>query len=127
MKLLFSIFLFSLITIASLSASEQQRKAAVTSYTKSTPQVFGVFVKGLICESCGIGIKKKVTNLPFVDTSKLDKGVKVDVSKQLLLIAAKPKTKVQYATISQAIKQAGYTPVSFYVTKNGKITSFSAK
>jgi hypothetical protein len=103
------------------SARASQAKAVVKA------DIVGLYVKGFICKSCGIGMKKKIANLKFLDTSKLSKGIKVDVPNQLLFLAITKGMQPDFAAINQAVENAGYDPITYYFLKSGKFTTKAAK
>ena len=43
-------------------------------------------VKGLVCSSCGIGIKIGIRKIEGVDLNLFDRGVKLDSSNQYVLV-----------------------------------------
>jgi len=86
-----------------------------------------IYTKGLICKSCGIGIRKQLGKLAQLDKTKLNKGVSFDLGTQLVTIALKPNQSLSTQTVAEAIKKAGYTPVKAYTVKNGKVVSTPIK
>ena len=89
--------------------------------------VIALYVKGLICESCGLGIKVKSKKLPFIDKKQFSKGVKVDAENQLVYLAIKKNERADKEAIKTAITKAGYVPVTFFELKNGKVQLQQAK
>ena len=136
MKKLF-IALMSLITLTSLSyadltkhaaeISEKEREKAALANLKSSPNTVQIFTKGLICESCGLGIRKKLQKLKFVDTSKPKKGIVMDVKSQLISLSLKQGESPNLVAIKKAIKGAGYDPITLYELKAKKLKSVSLK
>jgi hypothetical protein len=58
-----------------------------------------------------------------VDQSQLTKGVDLDVHKQLVLVAFKPGAAIDVDGVREAIYNAGYDPVHYYIwTEMGGIT-----
>ena len=49
-----------------------------------------VNVHGIVCSFCAKGVTKKVSKLPFIDKSKYNKGVKVEIEDQKVTIAVLP-------------------------------------
>ena len=89
-----------------------------------------MYVRGLICESCGLGVRNKLQRLDFVDTKKPKKGITLDVKSQLTSISIKKGKKADFKAIVKAIKGAGYDPVTLYELGTGsklKVTSLEAK
>ena len=83
-----------------------------------------VRVNGLVCESCAIVLRKKVSKLDAVDTKKLKKGLSMDVYKMLLYVALKEGKSPAPAELRKAIEDAGYEgTLILYQEQNGKITS----
>ena len=80
-----------------------------------------VYTKGLVCESCALGIRKKVQRLDFVDTKKPSKGVVLDVRSQLVSISLKNGAVINKAELTKAIKGAGYEPLTLFKLENGKV------
>ena len=61
-----------------------------------------VNVKGLICPSCAIGIKK------HLDKTKKVKSIKLDINKQLTIITELKDKTITDKEIEIAIENAGY-------------------
>ena len=70
-------------------APESTRKAAALDILKKTPDAVLVYAQGLCCQSCGIGVRKKVGKLDFVDVFRFNTGVELHVQTQLATIAIK--------------------------------------
>lgn len=94
--------------------SPEQLAEAVDTRLSTLDGGVAVWVKGMICQSCGIGIRKKVSKLDFVDKAQLEKGVEMDVERMLLYVATKDGASVNPDELARAIKKAGYLPVSFF-------------
>ena len=129
-------FLTSIITLFSLFAfaqaqdkqiyseiSEKKREAAALTALKSTPDIVMVYAKGMCCESCGIGIRKKLQKLDFVDTKRFNKGIGLDPKTQLVTIAMKKGAKADGKAIHKAVQQAGYDAMKLYELVGGKLKS----
>lgn len=99
----------------------ENRLVAAQHVLAQADQVITLYVKGLCCPSCAIGIRKKVSVLEFVDTARLDKGVTLDTKTQLATIAVKEEAAVNTPALAQAIRDAGYTPFHLYTLENGKL------
>ncbi len=102
-------------------APESTRKAAALDILKKTPDAVLVYAQGLCCQSCGIGVRKKVGKLDFVDVFRFNTGVELHVQTQLATIAIKKGKKAQSNALSKAIDDAGYAPVNLYKLKRGKL------
>jgi copper chaperone CopZ len=102
-------------------APEAERKAIALDLLKKSPNAVLIYAKGLCCQSCGIGVRKKVTQLTFVDQTRYNSGVELHPKSQLATIAIKAKQSANPKELSKAIDDAGYDPVSIYSLKGGKL------
>jgi len=132
-KLLISLIVTVLATSISLAdiknhateISEHAREKVALAKLKSSPNTVQVYAKGLICESCGLGVRKKLQKLKFVDTSKPKKGIVMDVKSQLVSITLKQRQSADEEAIKKAIKGAGYDPMYLYELDGKKLKSVS--
>lgn len=91
------------------------------SFLPAMAQDYVVHVNGMVCEFCSLGVSKKVSRLPFIDRSRFDKGVQVDIENQMVTIAVKPDTKLDIDALFKAIESGGYKPVEiFEITPEGE-------
>lgn len=97
-------------------SSQKDRYHKIKDYLKS-PNVAVAHVDGLICPSCAIGIRKYASKLSFIDTSAKERGLKLDVNHQLVVMSLKPGEEVNPLAIASAVRKAGYKPVEFYQMK----------
>lgn len=100
-------------------ASEEIRRAAAEQRLAETPDVAVVYVRGLCCLSCAIGIRTKVKKLDFVDRQRLEQGVELDVRTQLVTVAIQPNEPIDPSALAVAIERAGYEPERLYQLQEG--------
>jgi len=127
-------FLLSIFALTSLAMATQARSAdtgdtseardqAAKEMVENHPNYLAVHTKGLVCSSCGIGLRIHTSKLEGVDKSQLTKGVDLDVEKQLVLVAFKPDASIDVDGVREAIYNAGFDPVHYYLwTEMGGIT-----
>jgi copper chaperone CopZ len=110
-------------------ASEQTRRVAAKQKLQAQPDVALLYVKGLCCASCAIGIRKKVAKLDFVDKKQFKKGVELDAKTQLVTIGLRKGKTVDNKALAKAIEDAGYDPVHLYALTGDAVTTkpFAAK
>ena len=101
--------------------TEKERAKAALTALQSAPETIQIYTKGLICESCGIGVRKKLQRLDFVDTKQPKKGIIMDVKTQLVKVSLKKGAAFQPAAIKKAIKGAGYDPMTLYYLAPNKV------
>ncbi len=112
-----------LLALSSLGATEKEspdvnepiRFAAAEAYLKENPKHLAVYTKGLVCSSCGIGLRIHLSRLKEIDSEKYTKGILLDAPMQLLVIAFKPGTDIDISRIQKAIDKAGYDVGHYYL------------
>ena len=109
-------------------AKQEVRNVAAAKLLKERKDVSLLYVKGLVCHSCAIGIRVKVGKLPFVDSTRYKRGIDMDTKTQLLTIALLPGAKANAGELDKAITNAGYEPVEWYSIEDGKLeaTAFAS-
>ena len=121
-------FLAALLIAAPLHAQKHQplvspetRLEAAQSYLGNQPTQIGIYAKGFVCSSCGIGLRIHLSKLNGIDKKQFKKGVFLDASKQLLIVALQPDARPEISAIRQAIENAGYDPSLYYLWKDEKL------
>lgn len=109
-------------------AKQEVRNVAAVKLLKEHKDMSLVYVKGLVCPSCAIGIRVKVGKLPFVDSTRYKRGIDMDTKTQLLTIALLPGAKANAGELDKAITDAGYEPAEWYSLEDGKLkaTAFAS-
>ena len=102
-------------------AKQEVRDIAAKAMLKERKNITLLYVKGLVCPSCAIGIRVKVSKLPFVDITRYKRGVDMDVKSQLLTIALLPNVKTDTRNIEKAVSNAGYEVLEWYSMEGGKL------
>ena len=106
---------------ASPEAPEAERQTAALEILKTTPDAILVYAEGLCCQSCGIGVRKKVGALDFVDVARFNKGVELHPRTQLATVAIKKGKRAKGSALANAVDAAGYDPVNLYEWRSGKL------
>ena len=120
-QFLLSIFALSSLAMAAqvrsteVGDSSELRDQAAKEMVENHPNYLAVYTKGLVCSSCGIGLRIHSSKLEGVDKSQLTNGVDLDVKKQLVLVAFKPDVAIDVDGVREAIYNAGYDPVHYYI------------
>lgn len=126
-KILLSLLaLLSLLTLSQADTNHHKEisgkdrgKVALT-VLKATPNTVQIYARGLVCQSCAIGVRKKLQKLKFVDNNKPEKGVILNVKSQLVSVSLKEGKSVDSSALIKAVKGAGYDPVMLYELEGGK-------
>ena len=104
-------------------ATQDVRDVEVKAKLKAQPKAVLVYAKGLCCPSCAIGVRKMLSRLAFVDTSKDNSGIDLDAKHQLVTITLKAGKKADLDALAKAVDEAGYEPVHAYALKNKKVVT----
>ena len=83
------------------------------------PESVIVHVKGLVCASCGIGIRIGLAKIEGIDRSKFTNGVELDSSNQYVLLAT--NSYLDFNLIFQKIYDAGYDPSHLCYMKENEV------
>ena len=81
-------------------------------------------VKGLVCSSCGIGIKIGIRKIEGVDQNLFDRGVKLDSSNQYVLVGK--QSAIDLNALFEAIYKAGYDPLHLCYIDQGNVVRVEA-
>lgn len=92
----------------------EARLEAATDYLAGKPDFLGVHVKGFVCNSCGIGLRIHLSKIAGIDKATFEKGIWMDASKQLLIIAFQPGFSIDLEAVHGAIDRAGYELGLYY-------------
>ena len=88
------------------------------------PEAVIVHVKGMVCSSCGIGIRIGLAKLDGLDRSQFTKGVELDSSNQYVLIAA--DGELDFDKVFEKIYRAGYDPLHLCYIEAGQVVRVEA-
>ena len=106
------------------SVSDVPCSERMTELLSEHPEAVIVHVKGLVCSSCGIGIKISIRKIEGVDLSLFDKGVKLDSSNQYVLVGK--QATIDFNALFQAIYKAGYDPLHLCYVDQDKVVRVEA-
>ena len=70
---------------------EDLRLIGVKEFQKNNVDTFSVFIKGFCWSSWGIGLRRKIKKLDFVDRSRFNEGVSFDAEYAVVHFAATNK------------------------------------
>lgn len=98
--------------------NEQLRREVVLERLRLEPSAVALYVKGLCCPSCAIGVRIKISKLGFVDRERFSKGVDLDAKHQITTVAINSGESSDTAALKQAVHNAGYEAILLYTLKN---------
>ena len=94
------------------------RSKAASAVLQKEQGIALLYVKGLCCPSCAIGVRSKLSKLKFVDKKRFKKGIDMDAETQLVAIALKKDQTIDPAQVEKGIDDAGYVAVEWYTIED---------
>ena len=95
-------------------ARPEVRLAAAKKALLESSEISLVYVKGLVCPSCAIGIRKNLTKMKGVDKKRFKDGIDMNPETQLVSIALKDGAKLNSKDLIERVVDAGYVAVEEY-------------
>ena len=92
---------------------EARLQAAEVELTKHS-QIALIYVKGLVCPSCGIGVSKNLSRMRGVDKMRFKRGIEMDTKTQLVKIALSRQTKLDEKEVLERVDDAGFVAIEEY-------------
>ena len=84
-----------------------------------------VHVHGIVCSFCAKGVTKKISKLPFIDQTRFNKGVKVEIEEQKVTIAVLAERLLDLDSLFRAIQAGGYEPHDVWIVgDDGELTQY---
>ena len=108
-------------------AAVEVRLAAATKVLKESSEISLVYVKGLVCPSCAIGIRKNLSKMKGVDKKRFRDGVDMNPETQLVTIALKENCEVDYKDLMERVEDAGYDAIEEYKLHDGHLDAHRFK
>ena len=84
-----------------------------------------VEVLGMVCSMCAFGIGEGFSKTDFVDKTKFNDGVSVDIDAQFVQVGLLKSSDANAEKIVQVIEDAGYDVNQLFILQNEKLTKFS--
>jgi len=132
--------LFTLILVSSLTffspsfASEdkeeitpEQRRQAAHKILELSTDISLIYVRGLVCPSCAIGVRKNLSKMDGVDKKRFRDGIDMNPETQLVTIALKKGAQVEVKEVLERVDDAGYIAVEKYKLHDGHLDAHKFK
>ena len=95
-------------------ARPEVRLAEAKKTLLSSSNISLVYVKGLVCPSCAIGVRKNLSKMKGVDKKRFKDGIDMNPETQLVAIALKDGAKLDNKDLIERVVDAGYFAVEEY-------------
>jgi copper chaperone CopZ len=108
-------------------ARPEVRLAAAKKTLSLSPNISLVYVKGLVCPSCAIGIRKNLSKMKGVDKKRFKDGIDMNPETQLVSIALKENATINKKDLIERVDDAGYIAVEEYKMHDDHLDSLKFK
>ena len=108
-------------------APVEVRLAAAKKLLSESSQISLVYVKGLVCPSCAIGIRKNLSKMEGVDKERFRDGIDMNPETQLVTIALKKGAQVEVKEVLERVDDAGYDAIEKYKLHDGHLDAHKFK
>ena len=105
--------------------NQEVRAKAATTVLQKEQGIALLYVRGLCCPSCAIGVRSKLSKLKFVDKKRFKKGIEMDAKTQLVTIALKKDQSIDPALVEKGIDDAGYVAIEWYTFEDATLKAHS--
>ena len=102
-------------------ALPEERLEAAKEVLKSSANISLIYVKGLVCPSCAIGIRKNLSKMLGVDRSRFKDGIDMDPETQLVTISLREGVSLDNKDLMELVEDAGYTAIEEYKLHDGHL------
>ena len=90
------------------------RLAAAQKLLQNSSDISLIYVKGLVCPSCAIGVRKNLSKMDAVDKKRFRDGIEMNPETQLVTIALKKGAQVEVKEVLERVDDAGYQAIERY-------------
>lgn len=134
MNLFTLILVSSLVFVSASLANEDKaeitpelRREAAEKVLIASDDISLIYVKGLVCPSCAIGIRKNLSKMKGVDKNRFKDGIDMDADTQLVKIALKGNISINNKDLLERVEDAGYSAVEQYKLHDGHVDALRFK
>ena len=117
LSLFSTLFFSSQFGMANEDKEEARPEVRLTAAKKTLlekTQISLIYVKGLVCPSCAIGIRKNLSKMKGVDKKRFKDGIDMNPETQLVTIALKDGVELDNKDLIERVVDAGYVAVEEY-------------
>ena len=125
-----TVFFISQIVIADEDKEEARpevRLAAAKKTLLNSSKISLIYVKGLVCPSCAIGVRKNLSKMKGVDKTRFKDGIDMNPETQLVSIAFKGNVEIDNKELFERVDDAGYIAVEEYKLHDGHLDAHQFK
>tara|TARA_X000000950_G_scaffold283887_2_gene385771 strand:- start:676 stop:1125 length:450 start_codon:yes stop_codon:yes gene_type:complete len=128
--LLITLFISSNFIVANEDKEEARPEVRLEAAKKillDSSSISLIYVEGLVCPSCAIGIRKNLSKMLGVDRTRFKDGIDMNPETQLVTIAFKEGISIDNKDLIDLVEDAGYTAIEEYKLHEGHIDALQFK
>ena len=128
--LLITLFISSNFIVANEDKEEARPEVRLEAAKKillDSSSISLIYVEGLVCPSCAIGIRKNLSKMLGVDRTRFKDGINMNPETQLVTIAFKEGISIDNKDLIDLVEDAGYTAIEEYKLHEGHIDALQFK
>ena len=128
--LLITLFISSNFIVANEGKEEARPEVRLEAAKKillDSSSISLIYVEGLVCPSCAIGIRKNLSKMLGVDRTRFKDGINMNPETQLVTIAFKEGISIDNKDLIELVEDAGYTAIEEYKLHEGHIDALQFK
>ena len=110
-----------------VEARPEVRLAAAKKVLLESSNVTLLYLRGLVCPSCAIGVRKNLSKLDGVDKQRFKDGIDMDPETQLVSIALKEGASLDSKDLIERVEDAGYVLVEEYILHDQHLDALQFK
>ena len=110
-----------------VEARPEVRLAAAKKVLLESSNVTLLYLRGLVCPSCAIGVRKNLSKLDGVDKQRFKDGIDMDPETQLVSIALKEGASLDSKDLIERVEDAGYVLVEEYILHDKHLDALQFK
>jgi copper chaperone CopZ len=102
-------------------AKPEKRTKAATAILQKEKEIALIYVKGLCCASCAIGVRSKLSRLKYVDKKRFKRGIDMNAETQLVIVALKKGQVIDPSRVEKEVDDAGYVAIEWYTFEKANL------
>jgi len=110
-----------------VEARPEIRLATAKKVLLQSSNVSLLYLRGLVCPSCAIGVRKNLSKMKGVDKKRFKDGIDIDPETQLVTVALKEGASLDNKELLERVEDAGYVLVEEYIIHDNHLDALQFK
>ena len=108
-------------------ARPEVRLAAAKEVLMESANISLLYLRGLVCPSCAIGVRKNLSKMEGVDKKRFKDGIDMNPETQLVTVALKKGASLNSKELLERVEDAGYVLVEEYIIHDNHLDALQFK